>query len=127
MINHKTKEDSESYDARKRDPQFAHASSSPLWELVILYLSFKTLNLCPLYISYPSSTITTLQSRCMPVNFCRPNHSQPPQISLKIHCPTFSIDSSTRTLNKSKMGIPQEAEKVLAQCNRRPVLSMVSS
>jgi hypothetical protein len=22
------------YDARKRDPQFAHASDSPLWELV---------------------------------------------------------------------------------------------
>lgn len=22
------------YDPRKRDPQFAHASSSPLWELV---------------------------------------------------------------------------------------------
>ena len=34
MVNHKIKEDSESYDARKRDPQFAHASSSPLWELV---------------------------------------------------------------------------------------------
>jgi ribosome biogenesis protein MAK21 len=44
MINHKTKEDS--YDARKRDPQFAHASSSPLWELVIiifLVLSFQYL------------------------------------------------------------------------------------
>ena len=32
MIYHKTKENT--YDARKRDPQFAHASSSPLWELV---------------------------------------------------------------------------------------------
>ena len=38
MINHKTKEDS--YDARKRDPQFAHASSSPLWELVSI-VSFR--------------------------------------------------------------------------------------
>lgn len=46
MINHKTKEDS--YDARKRDPQFAHASSTPLWELVrffsFQFCSFQYLN-----------------------------------------------------------------------------------
>lgn len=28
----------EEYDPRKRDPQYAHASKSPLWELVRLQL-----------------------------------------------------------------------------------------
>jgi hypothetical protein len=42
MLNDAIPDDaSESYDPRKRDPQFAHASSSPLWELVrICYHSF---------------------------------------------------------------------------------------
>lgn len=34
MINQPAKQDGEPYDPRKRDPQYAHASSSPLWELV---------------------------------------------------------------------------------------------
>ncbi|KAF9062024.1 CBF/Mak21 family-domain-containing protein [Rhodocollybia butyracea] len=34
MVSQPAKEDGEPYDARKRDPQHAHASSSPLWELV---------------------------------------------------------------------------------------------
>ena len=84
MINHKTKEDS--YDARKRDPQFVQASSSPLWELLsflFLILSFPILNLCRSL----SSIITTPQSRSMPVNSWLPNHSQPPQISLELPRP----------------------------------------
>ncbi|KAK7027338.1 RNA-binding ribosome biosynthesis protein mak21 [Paramarasmius palmivorus] len=36
IVNESEKSDAESYDPRKRDPQFAHASSSPLWELVPL-------------------------------------------------------------------------------------------
>ena len=35
MINEKPKRDSEeNYDPKKREPQFAHAFASPLWELV---------------------------------------------------------------------------------------------
>jgi hypothetical protein len=125
MINHKTKEDS--YDARKRDPQFAHASSSPLWELVsiVFLFSFVPSNTWFIF-RHLSSTITTPQSRYMLVNFCLRNHSQPPQISLKTHFLTSSTGSYTRTLNKSKLGI-QRAGKVLARCNRRRALSTVSS
>ncbi|KAJ8075768.1 RNA-binding ribosome biosynthesis protein mak21 [Marasmius tenuissimus] len=36
LVNEPSKTDAEPYDARKRDPQFAHASSSPLWELTPL-------------------------------------------------------------------------------------------
>ncbi|KAF9466712.1 CBF/Mak21 family-domain-containing protein [Collybia nuda] len=36
MINQSPTPDTEAYDPRKRDPQFTHASSSPLWELVPL-------------------------------------------------------------------------------------------
>ncbi|KAJ7915545.1 CBF/Mak21 family-domain-containing protein [Mycena leptocephala] len=38
MLNEANSEDAEtdSYDPRKRDPQYAHASSSPLWELMPL-------------------------------------------------------------------------------------------
>ncbi|RDB21715.1 Ribosome biogenesis protein NOC1 [Hypsizygus marmoreus] len=36
MINEPAKNDVEPYDPRKRDPQYAHASSSPLWELTPL-------------------------------------------------------------------------------------------
>ncbi|KAK1228296.1 RNA-binding ribosome biosynthesis protein mak21 [Marasmius sp. AFHP31] len=36
LVNEPPKTDAEPYDARKRDPQFAHASSSPLWELTPL-------------------------------------------------------------------------------------------
>ncbi|KAG7085891.1 hypothetical protein E1B28_003425 [Marasmius oreades] len=36
MINDPQKSAAEPYDPRKRDPQFAHASSSPLWELTPL-------------------------------------------------------------------------------------------
>ncbi|KAJ3712468.1 CBF/Mak21 family-domain-containing protein [Lentinula raphanica] len=36
MVNEGAKLDGESYDPRKRDPQYAHASSSPLWELTPL-------------------------------------------------------------------------------------------
>ncbi|KAF8152290.1 CBF/Mak21 family-domain-containing protein [Crassisporium funariophilum] len=36
MINTPAKEDAEAYDARKREPQYAHASSLPLWELTPL-------------------------------------------------------------------------------------------
>ncbi|KDR71796.1 hypothetical protein GALMADRAFT_281643 [Galerina marginata CBS 339.88] len=36
MINEKPKEAAEPYDPRKRDPQFAHASALPLWELTPL-------------------------------------------------------------------------------------------
>jgi hypothetical protein len=40
MVNEGENPDAEAYDARKRDPQYAHASSSPLWELVShFYLS----------------------------------------------------------------------------------------
>ncbi|KAF8634313.1 hypothetical protein AX15_000974, partial [Amanita polypyramis BW_CC] len=35
-ISQTSKSDDESYDPRKRDPQFAHAQSSPLWELTVL-------------------------------------------------------------------------------------------
>ena len=38
MINSPAKAEGEPYDARKRDPQYAHASSSPLWELVRTFL-----------------------------------------------------------------------------------------
>ena len=34
MLDERDKPDAEAYDPRKRDPQFAHASSSPLWEIV---------------------------------------------------------------------------------------------
>ncbi|SJL06413.1 uncharacterized protein ARMOST_09749 [Armillaria ostoyae] len=36
MIYDPPKTDAEAYDPRKRDPQYAHASSSPLWELTPL-------------------------------------------------------------------------------------------
>ncbi|KAK0208967.1 CBF/Mak21 family-domain-containing protein [Desarmillaria ectypa] len=36
MIYDPPKPDAEAYDPRKRDPQYAHASSSPLWELTPL-------------------------------------------------------------------------------------------
>ncbi|KAE9406885.1 CBF-domain-containing protein [Gymnopus androsaceus JB14] len=36
MINEPAQQDGEPYDPRKRDPQYAHASSSPLWELTPL-------------------------------------------------------------------------------------------
>ncbi|KAF5378151.1 hypothetical protein D9615_007633 [Tricholomella constricta] len=36
MVNKPAKPDAEPYDPRKRDPQYAHASSSPLWELTPL-------------------------------------------------------------------------------------------
>jgi len=37
MVNHpqaNVLSDEERYDPRKRDPQYAHAETSPLWELV---------------------------------------------------------------------------------------------
>ncbi|KAG5646796.1 hypothetical protein DXG03_002173 [Asterophora parasitica] len=36
LINEPLKPDAEPYDPRKRDPQYAHASSAPLWELTPL-------------------------------------------------------------------------------------------
>ncbi|KAG5650340.1 hypothetical protein H0H81_012561, partial [Sphagnurus paluster] len=36
MINEPSQGDSEPYDPRKRDPQYAHAASTPLWELTPL-------------------------------------------------------------------------------------------
>ncbi|KAF8227475.1 CBF-domain-containing protein [Tricholoma matsutake] len=36
MLNDNGKTEAETYDPRKRDPQFAHAASSPLWELIPL-------------------------------------------------------------------------------------------
>ena len=119
MINHKTKEDT--YDARKRDPQFAHASLSPLWELVSFLfsiLSFPILNLC--------RTNTTPQSRSIPVNTCLPNHSQPPKIFLKTHFHflTGLYAKTKKNLNKSKLEI-QESGKVLARCNRLQATSTV--
>ncbi|KAL0948082.1 hypothetical protein HGRIS_010705 [Hohenbuehelia grisea] len=36
MVNSPSQADAEAYDSKKRDPQYAHASSSPLWELTPL-------------------------------------------------------------------------------------------
>ncbi|KAG6841522.1 hypothetical protein C0991_010136 [Blastosporella zonata] len=36
ILNEPAKPDAEPYDPRKRDPQYAHASSSPIWELTPL-------------------------------------------------------------------------------------------
>ncbi|KAH7869910.1 CBF/Mak21 family-domain-containing protein [Lentinula edodes] len=36
MVTEVAKQEEEPYDSRKRDPQYAHASSSPLWELTPL-------------------------------------------------------------------------------------------
>ncbi len=37
MISEPPQESEESYDPRKREPQFAHASCLPLWELVCAF------------------------------------------------------------------------------------------
>ena len=54
------KNDVQEYDGKKREPQFAHADSSCLWELVSEVLAWKII----LTFSSPSSTISILRSRC---------------------------------------------------------------
>lgn len=56
MIYDPPKMDAEAYDPRKRDPQYAHASSSPLWELTPLVRHYHptiSLHACQILSSQP--------------------------------------------------------------------------
>lgn len=99
MLNDNGKTEAETYDPRKRDPQFAHAASSPLWELVRVAFFF----LCILYRSLPkidppspplpprhrsprttASLLTAFNGKCRPLpeyalSFPRPVRVQEPQ------------------------------------------------
>lgn len=70
----------EAYDPRKRDPQYAHASASPLYELVSSKSHAHTLFRLILTLSSFLCCTTTIQRyHCMPASYSSLNRSlQPP-------------------------------------------------
>lgn len=82
-----TNED-ETYDPRKRDPLYARAGNSPIWELVVPFIPFYKPFGLPFY-RPPSYTTIIQQSPFSPVSSSQHNHLQPRQILHKIRFHTF--------------------------------------
>lgn len=120
MVNQSENPDAEAYDPRKRDPQFAHASSSPLWELV----GYSPLSSHSKTEKFPyrphCSTITTPQFHCTRGSSSPPSHSPPAPISHRTHSPISSIGSCTRIPKSSRrprMRWARGSRKEPAPCN----------
>jgi hypothetical protein len=120
MVNTPASSEGEVYDPRKRDPQFAHASSSPLWELVRSLVIFTLIYFQPLCPRPLYCTTIIPQSPCTPASSSP--HS-PSQQAPTFHSTPFRIsltDSFTRirsNLSRTRMAQERGKRRVQVRCN----------
>lgn len=110
-----SQKDEEQYDPRKRDPQFAYAGTSLLYELVRIDLLYEGSSLNDTIHSCLSLTITILRFPCMPDSFSRLHHSPQVLICRSTRYLISLIDLFTRTPRSLARKVPVRCSLQLAK------------
>lgn len=113
--------EAEDYDPRKRDPQFARASASPLYELVRRFLQVLPV-IDPVVCSFRSFIITTPPFPFMPVSCSNHTPSPRAQISHSTRSPISLIALYT----KIQKSLNQRAQVPCSPLLAQPMASVSS-